>query len=291
VLIASLLLMNVISDPQSSTNFLAQDSQVVKLPKEFMFTEGPVWTKRRTLLFTDIPANRIYEWDGKAVKVFREPSRNANGLTIDRKGNLYMCEHSGRVMSQLAPDGTYTELAKLFQGKKFNSPNDLAIHPKSGVFAFSDPSYGLGRQPSEIGFRGVFLFNPKDGSITEFMKGKDQPNGVVFSAKGDFLYVADSGAGILQKFAYDGKPAGEPLWTVDAPSADGIRVDLKGNVWAACTDGVRVYSPDGKVLATIKFPEQPANLCFGGRGSTLYVTARKGVYSVELKVKGVMPGF
>jgi gluconolactonase len=103
------------------------------------------------------------------------------------------------------------------------------------------------------------------------------------------LYLADSGAGILQKFDFDGKAAKAPLWTVEAPGADGIRVDPTGRIWVAASDGVRVYSPDGKVLQVIKFPEQPANLCFGDDGSTLYVTARTGVYWLKLRVKGIMP--
>jgi gluconolactonase len=291
VIVASLFFVIQTSQVQPEVeSFLKPDSKVGKIPQEFIFTEGPVWTKRKTLMFTDIPANKIYEWDGKTCKVYREPSRNANGLTIDKKGNLYVCEHSGRAVTMTGKDGVSVELATKLSGKRLNSPNDLAIH-RSGVIVFTDPSYGLGKTPSEIGYKGVYLYNPKDRSLIEFMKGKDQPNGVVFSPKGDYLYIADSGAGILQKFKFDGKPAGEPMWTVPAPNADGIRVDTKGNVWAACRDGVRTYSADGAVISTIAFPEQPANLCFGRNGSTLYVTARKGVYWVEVNAKGVMPGF
>jgi gluconolactonase len=187
--------------------------------------------------------------------------------------------------------GNLTTFAASVDGKKFNSPNDIAIHPKSGIILFSDPSYGLGNRKAEVDGKSVYMIDPKSGAITEYFKGKDQPNGVVFSPKGDFAYVADSGAGTLHKFKFDGKPAGASLWTVEAPSADGIRVDVKGNVWAACADGVRVYATDGKLLSTIKFPEQPANLCFAEDGKTLFVTARKGVYWVRVLAKGIMPGF
>ncbi len=130
----------------------------------------------------------------------------------------------------------------------------------------------------------------KRQALTQFYKGKNMPNGLVFTPDGNKVYVADSGDGILEKFAFDGRPAGKPEWTVPAPGADGIRLDEHGHIWAACTDGVRVYGGEGKLLETIKFPEQPANLAFGKDGKTLFVTARKGVYWVEVTVKGVRPG-
>lgn len=270
-------------------SFVAPGAKIEKLPQAFRFTEGPVWTKRKTLLFSDIPANRIYEWDGKEVKVFREPSFNSNGLTLDKKGNLYTCEHGSRVVRKTDPSGNITVIASEINGKKLNSPNDIAIHPRTGVIAFSDPSYGIRPNQMEYGKKSVFILDPETEKLTEFVVGEDQPNGVVFSSRGTHLFVADSGAGTLSKFTY---PGGVSEWKVKAPSADGIRIDNRGNVWAACADGVRVYDQNsGSLLETIPFPEAPANLCFAEDGSTLYVTARTGVYSLKLRIKGVMPGF
>lgn len=272
-------------------DFIEKGADIVKIPQAFQFTEGPVWTKRKTLLFTDIPANKIYEWDGKTTTVFREPTNNANGLTFDRAGNLYVCEHGSRSVTVTGKDGKSMPLATLFNGKKLNSPNDVAVHPRGGTALVTDPSYGIRPEQAELDHKSVYMIDLKTKAVTQYYKGKNMPNGVLFSPKGDFVYVADSGAGILEKFTFDAKPAGAPVWTVPAPGADGIRVDVTGNVWAACADGVRVYNSDGKLLQTIKFPEQPANLCFGEDGKTLFVTARKGVYYVRVNVKGVMPGF
>ncbi|HLP00311.1 MAG TPA: SMP-30/gluconolactonase/LRE family protein [Fimbriimonas sp.] len=278
--------------PTVMSSFIAPDAKVEKIPQQFIFTEGPVWVaSKKHLLFTDIPANKIYSWDGKEAKVWRDGTKNSNGLTLDKSGNLYSCEHSGRALTRTKPDGTIESAASTHSdGKKFNSPNDVAIHPKTGLIVFTDPSYGLGNQPSDYGAKWVFSLETKSGKVEKVYVGKDQPNGVVFSPDGKHIYIADSGAGILEKFDWKGKEVTTPLWSVAAPSADGIRVDVDGNIWAACTDGVRIYAPDGALQQTFKFPESPANLCFAEDGKTLYVTARRGVYWVKTLVKGVMPG-
>ncbi len=273
------------------SDFIEKGAEIVKIPQVFQFTEGPVWTKRGTLLFTDIPASKIYEWNGKTISVFRDHTANANGLTIDKKGNLYICHHGTRNVTRLGVDGIEIAFADTFDGKKLNSPNDIAINPRSGLIAFTDPSYGIQPSQAELDHKSVYLHNWKTNQTTQYYKGKNMPNGLVFSTDGNFLFIADSGDGILEKFKFDGKKAGKPLWTVPAPGADGIRVDVNGDIWAACKDGVRIYSPEGKLLDTIKFPEQPANLCFGEDGKTLFVTARTGVYHVRVTRKGVMPGF
>jgi gluconolactonase len=190
------------------------------------------------------------------------------------------------------PDGQLSVWASKFGGKKLNSPNDIAIHHSGTVILFTDPSYGIQPAQAELDHKSVYMIDLKKGmDLVQFYKGKDMPNGVVFAAKGPYVYIADSGAGLLEKFKFERKPAGEPIWSVAAPGADGIRVDEEGDIWAACTDGVRIYSKEGKLLDTIKFPEQPANLCFGEDGQTLFVTARTGVYYVRVTQQGVMPGF
>lgn len=290
MLIATLTAISLFHAPME--NFIAPDAKVEKIPTQFIFTEGPVWVKSKShLLFTDIPGNKIYSWDGKEAKVWRDGTKNTNGLTLDKDGNLYSCEHSGRALTRTKVDGTVeTAASSHSDGKKFNSPNDVAVHPKSGVVVFTDPSYGLGNQPSDYGAKWVFSLETKTGRVGKVYVGKDQPNGVVFSPDGKFLYVADSGAGLLEKFEWNGAEVGAPVWSVAAPGADGIRVDEEGRIWGACQDGVRIYATDGSLLQTFKFPEQPANLCFAEDGKTLFVTARRGVYWVKTLVKGVMPG-
>ena len=286
-----MLLTLLISARLVMSDFIEKGAMIVKLPQKFQFTEGPVWTRHGTLLFTDIPASKIYEWDGKTISVNRDPSNNANGLTIDQVGNIYSCEHGSRTVSVQGKYGKVVVIASKFGGKRLNSPNDIAVYRKGGLLLFTDPSYGIKPEQAELDHKSVYMMDLKTKELTQFYKGKDMPNGVVFSPKEDFVYVADSGAGLLEKFTFNRKPAGEPLWTVPAPGADGIRVDMEGDIWAACSDGVRIYNPEGKLLDTIKFPEQPANLCFGEDGKTLFVTARKGVYHVRVTHQGVMPGF
>lgn len=273
---------------QKSMEFLAEGAKVEKLPGTFRFTEGPTWTKRGTLVFTDIPANTLYEWDGKEMTKLDPDSKNANGTTIDKDGNLYVCHHGSRVVTKRSPDGKVSVVVDNWEGKKFNSPNDIAIAPDGTVY-FTDPSYGLPRgEELPYGVKNVFYV--KDGKAVKLMTGRNQPNGLVFSPDGTKLYVADSAASKIDVLDMTVENP-EPKLLCDAPGPDGIRMDPEGRIWAACGDGVRVISPEGELLGTIKFPEQPANLCFGEDGSTLFVTARTGVYKAKLSVKGIRPGF
>ena len=273
------------------SDFVENGVEIAKIPQEFQFTEGPVWTKRGSLLFTDIPASKIYEWDGLKLSVFREDSHHANGQTLDKNGNLYTCQHGSRTVTMTHPDGGMSTLASTFNGKKLNSPNDIVVHPHGNLIVFTDPTYGIQPGEEELDHRSVYILYLRSKALIQFYKGKDQPNGLVFSGNGEYLYIADSGAGLLEKFDFNEKSAAAPRWSVPAPCADGIRMDTLGNIWAACKDGVRVYSSDGALLETIEIPEQPANLCFGIDGKTLFVTANHGVYWLQSKVRGLMPGF
>lgn len=275
---------------EKPSDFIADGAEVVKLPQTFQFTEGPTWTKKGTLVFSDIPASILWEWDGSKFSKRLTDSGNSNGTTLDKDGNVYLCHHGTRNVTKLTPDGKQTVLVDSFDGKKLNSPNDIALDAKGTVF-FTDPSYGLpAGAPLDYGAKFVFMI--KDGKAVKIMEGRDMPNGLVFSPDGSKLYVGDSAANKIDVLEVkDGVPQA-PKLLCDAPNPDGLRMDPSGNIWAACSDGVRVIGPDGVLKATLKFPEQPANLCFGGDdGKTLYVTARTGVYSIKLKAAGIRPGF
>lgn len=280
----TLLLMN------QSSDFIAPGAKIEKLPGTYRFTEGPCWTLDGKLIFSDIPANTIYQYDGKEVTKWRENTMGANGNTIDADGNVFTCEHTSRSVTKTTK-GTTTAIATAFSEKKLNSPNDIAIHP-SNIIVFTDPSYGIRTNQMEQDGKYVYQFDSKTNQIVQIYKGRNQPNGLVFSPDGKTLYVADSGAGGIDVFDYQPGKMLTPKFKFDSPGPDGIRVDSTGRIWAACGDGVNVYSTEGKLLQNIKFPEQPANLCFGASdGKTLFVTARTGVYSLKLSVAGVMPGF
>ncbi len=270
------------------------DARVTKLADGFGFTEGPVWISRDGgyLVFSDIPKNQLKKWTAKdGITTFREPSQNANGNTLDRKGRLVTAEHSGRRVSLLEKDGSLVTVVDRFDGKKFNSPNDVVVK-SDGTFWFTDPPYGLpkGEKKEQEG-NYVYRFDPATKTTTIVVKDFDMPNGLCFSADEKKLYVADSGRPHhIRVFdvAKDGIVSNGRVFAVlEKGGPDGIRCDTKGRIWSSSGNGADVFAPDGSVIAKINLPKGGANLCFGGKdGKTLFITAREGLYAVETKVKG-----
>jgi gluconolactonase len=269
-----------------------EDSPVIKLSGGFQFTEGPVWNEQeQSLLFSDIPANTIYELQPTGeINPFRKPSQNANGLTFDKQGNLLMAEHGGRKISSLSPEGNYSTVVDNYEGVTLNSPNDVVTDSK-GVVYFTDPPYGRPRDATDtLSFNGIYKF--ENGKLQLIADDLYRPNGLALSPDERSLYVANSGQPkMFMKYAVSksGK-VGKGKVFFDASSLsgegnpDGIKVDKEGNLFATGPGGVLVLSPKGKHLGTIKFPETPANLAFGGPDmKTLFVTARTGLYSIRLK--------
>ncbi|MCA9412995.1 MAG: SMP-30/gluconolactonase/LRE family protein [Candidatus Omnitrophica bacterium] len=260
-----------------------------QLQTHFKFTEGPVWNTAGFLLFSDIPANRIYKWEaGKESEVFRDPSHNSNGLTYDREGRLIACEHGSRRVTRTLQDGTIEVLAEEYDGKKLNSPND-AVVAGDGTIYFTDPPYGVTEEKRELDFQGVYRIDPS-GDLHLEHKGLDRPNGIGLSPDGKTLYVADTND---QLYSFDVQSNGElsdPNKFGDQPlkGGDGLSVDKEGNIWATGTGGVWVYASDGKYIGRLDTPEGPANCCFGGKdGKDLYITARTSLYLVRTKVEGM----
>lgn len=268
-----------------AADLVAPGVQVEQLAGGFMFTEGPARDAEGNIYFTDIPNERIHKWsvDGK-LTTFRERSGKANGLYFDQQGNLLACEGAGRRLTSIAPDGKLTVLADSFEGKKLNSPNDLWVDPKGGVY-FSDPRYGQEDGMEQDGFH-VYYLPPDRKALVRATSDLVKPNGVVGTADGKILYVADAGGG--KTYAYriqpDGSLTGRRL---AAPiGSDGMTLDVRGNLYLA-RDVVHVYSPKGEAITTIKVPEAPSNVCFGGKDrQTLFITARKGLYAIRMNVRG-----
>ncbi len=271
---------------------ISADANVEKLARGFKFVEGPVWVPRDEgfLVFSDIPANELKKWTAKdGISTFRNPSQNANGNTIDKKKNLISCEHSGRKISIQKESGTLESLVDQFEGKKFNSPNDVAVK-SDGTIWFTDPDYGLGQNKREQEGNFVFRFDPKSKTTTAVVKDFDKPNGICFSPDEKKLYVADSGKPHhLRVFDVqkDGTLANSKIFCViDKGVPDGIRCDNKGRVWSSAGDGVQIFAPDGELIGRILTPESAANLCFGGKnGKTLFITARTSLYKIETSTK------
>lgn len=281
-----------INDEAAFKKIVPLGAKVEKLAGDFKFTEGPVWISAQGgyLIFSDIPANQLKKWSRETgVTVFREDSRNANGNTIDLKKRLVTAEHSGRRISLTEKDGTIRTVVSEYEGKKFNSPNDVVVK-SDGTFWFTDPDYGLGNGKREVEGNYVYRFDPKTKIVTALVKDFDKPNGLCFSPDEKKLYAADSGKPHhirvfdVQK---DGRVAnGKVFCVIDSGIPDGIRCDSEGRVWSSAHDGVHIFAPDGSLIGKILVPEPPANLCFGGKnGKTLFITARTSLYAIETSQK------
>ena len=277
-----------IEDPAAEA-LVAADAKIEKLGGDLKFTEGPVWiADKKILVFSDIPPGKLMQWTAdKGVAEFRA-SENSNGNTLDNKGRLVTCQHTGRNVVRTEEDGSITVMVDKYEGKKLNSPNDVVVKSDMTLW-ITDPPYGVPKdQKKEMEGNWVYRFDPATKKMTVVSKDFDMPNGIAFSPDEKRLYIADSGKG-QRVGAFDVKADGtlSPAVFWMPGGSDGLRVDVKGNIYTTTGDGVVVWSPEGKRLATIKFPEHPANCAFGGDDfKTLFVTARTGLYSVKLKVAG-----
>lgn len=275
---------------------LAPNAKVEKVDGGFQFIEGPVWMAQGYLLFSDIPADAIMKWKpGAKSKVWRKPSGHTNGNTLDYQGRLLSCEHDRRV-TRTESNGKITVLASKYEGSKLNSPNDVVVKSNGDVY-FTDPPYGIKPEQAELSFAGVYRID-KSGKITLLVRDFVRPNGIAFSPDEKLLYVNDTEGMHIRVFAV--KPDGtlgegrvfaelkEP-GTEGAP--DGMKTDVKGNVYCTGPGGVWVFAPSGKLLAKIRVAEPPANCAFGDSDfKTLYMTSRTGLYRIRLQNAGVRPG-
>ena len=269
------------------SSILIKDNEVKKLGTGMKFTEGPVWIKKeKKLIFSDIPTSLQMEWTALGgVKKWREVEQS-NGNLLDLNGDLLSCQHAGRNLIKTNANGEIEILADNFEGKKFNSPNDLAIR-SDGEIWFTDPSYGLRGRKAEID--GKWVYRRKiDGSIKVLCKTFDMPNGIAFSPDEKRVYIADSGK-IGKIRAYEVVKEGllrDPLFEINI-RCDGMCVDTDGRIYTTSRGGIHVYSSNGKKIGVIEVPEHPANVCFGGENyDTLFITARTSLYSIKIKAKG-----
>jgi gluconolactonase len=267
-----------------------------------LWAEGPAWNGvGRYLVWSDIPNNVQMRWleeDGR-VTVFRNPSGYSNGNTFDFEGRELSCEHGNRRVVRYEPDGTVTVIADRFQGKRLNSPNDIAVHPDGSIW-FTDPTYGiLGNYEgfpaqSEIK-QAVYRVDPKTRQMDKVTDDADQPNGICFSPDYKKVYVADTGMpGDTRVYDIDGKALrnGKRYVKLQAyggrPSAaDGIRCDADGNVWCGAAPGVQIVAPDGTPIGIIRLPENCANISFGGtKRNRLFMCASQSLYAVYVLTTG-----
>ena len=269
------------------------------------WSEGPAWfAPGRYLVWSDIPNDRMMRWDETdgSVSVFRQPSLNSNGNTVDTEGRMVSCEHRARCVSRTEHDGTRKVLASHYEGKRFNSPNDVIVKSDGSIW-FTDPSYGIDSDyegdasASEIGAQRVYRIAPADGAVSVVASDFVQPNGLAFSPDESQLYIVDTGATHqadgphhVRRFSVNanGTLAGGAVFAVCPVGLyDGLRVDTHGNLWLSAADGVHCLAPDGTLLGKILIPETVANLCFGGvKRNRLFICGTTSLYSVYLNTRG-----
>jgi gluconolactonase len=291
---------------------IAPDAKIEKLAGGFTWSEGPVWFDGG-IVFSDVPKNTAFRWkEGMAkAEIFLQPSgmtgtpteareQGSNGLARDAKGQLILCQHGDRRVARMVAPGKFETVADKYEGKRFSSPNDLAIR-KNGDIYFTDPPYGLkGLNDSpmkEIPFNGVYRVTP-EGKVTLLTKDLTFPNGIAFSPDEKILYVAISDPRHTRVAAFDVKDDGTianertffDAETVKKPGlkggCDGMKVDKEGNVWTTGPGGVLVISREGKLLGRINTGQPTANCNWGDDGSTLYITANMFLVRVKTLTKG-----
>jgi gluconolactonase len=286
-----------------------KDAQIEKLAGGFTFIEGPLWRPSNALWFSDVVGNVVRQWtpDGKVTEILRPGGYDGNslpaggfngpnGMTADKDGAVLLCQHGNRRIARIDKDMKVTTLVDKFEGKKFNSPNDLVFRSDGSLY-FTDPPYGLPKgdddPTKELKFNGVFRL--ANGKLQAIVKDLTRPNGIALSPDEKTLYVAVSDEAHKVWMRYDlaadgtvsnGKVFADVTAEKEDGLPDGMKVDSLGNVYGSGPGGIWVFSPDGKHLGTIKPPETPANCGWGDDGKSLYITARTGLYRIKLAVAG-----
>ena len=268
-----------------------------QLFNDTLWAEGPCYIPHKDMLvWSDIPNNRMMKLVNGQVSEFRNPSNFCNGNTIDNDENLISCSHGGRCIYKTDDELNVSVVVDQFDGKKFNSPNDVCVKSDNTIW-FTDPPYGIlsdyegytGEQEYEGCY--VFCFNTKKNILKVITTNLDRPNGIAFSHDEKKLYIADTGENIKclyvfdvegdlisnQKLVYDFKPF----------FSDGFRCDKDGNIWTSAGKAIKCFNPQNELIGQLILPELVSNLEFGGKeGNTLYVTATSSLYAMELNQIG-----
>lgn len=284
---------------------LRPDARLEKLSSGTVHGEGPVYVREDdSVIWSDAHANRLLRWNpAEGTKIIRQPSHYQSGNYRDLEGRLVSCSQGQRAIVRRETDGEWRVLVDRYQGKRLNSPNDLAIK-SDGTIWFTDPVFGL-THPNQ-GYGGeqeqpgdfVFRFDPVTGEIEAVIKEMAKPNGLAFSPDESLLYVSDtSAAEHPQQHHYirvyevvDNRyvKEGRVFATIEPGEPDGFRVDVHGNIFTSSADSVQVYAPDGTRLGKIFVPELCTNLTFGGENrDRLFITGKTSLYAIDLNTKGV----
>lgn len=282
--------------------------ELERLAGGFQFTEGPVWNPDgQFLLFSDIPASSRRRWDERSgVREVANPTNKANGMTLDARRRLVVCEHSTSVISRMDGEGTgdgREVVASHYEGRELNSPNDVVVRSDGSIY-FTDPaagrtpSHGLER-PRQLDFLGVFRVPPEGGEAQLLVRDFAAPNGLCFSPNESVLYVNDTRHAHIRAFDVqpDGTLTGDRVFAAGIGSfdpsrgltglVDGMKCDERGDIWVTGPDGIWIIDPDGEHLGVVRVPESVANLHWGGPDwNWMYVTATTSLYRFRTRVSG-----
>lgn len=277
-------------------NLIPKEAKLETVATGFGFTEGPVWDKTGFLYVSDEETNKILRVYNDGHKEEWISLGDPDGNTYDRQLRLIDCASVLRAIIRISPDGKYTVLAERYQGKKFNSPNDVVLGPDGAIY-FTDPTLDLPQsEKQEIPFQGVYRLDEK-GDVTLLTKELSQPNGLAFAPDGKHFYVDDSELRNIRVYDViaggalaNGRILAEEPGGKGDGVPDGMRVDRQGNIYVTGPEGIWVWDAHGRHLGTIVVPEQPANLTWGDADyQTLYITATKSVYRLPTKARGFVP--
>jgi gluconolactonase len=276
---------------------VAKDAKLTTVATGFGFTEGPVWDPGGFLYVSDETLNKIFRVRLDGTKEPIISLGDPDGNTLDSHHRLLDCASVLRAIIAVTPDGRYTVLADRFEGKRFNSPNDVVVGPDGAIY-FTDPTLDLpAGEKQEIPFQGVYRLDAQ-GNVRLLSKELTQPNGLAFSPDGKLFYVDDSEQRNIRVYRFhrdgtisSGHIFGSEPGGKDDGVPDGMKLDQSGNIFVTGPRGIWVWDPHGRHLGTIVMPEQPANLAWGGNdGRTLYITATTSVYSLPMMARGSVEG-
>jgi len=286
-------------------HYILGNATLEPLATGFRWLEGLVWIgDADCLLFQDLPRNRTMRWlEDAGISIYRSPSSYANGQARDREGRLISCSHRERCLFRTELDGRITRLIDRHNGRRLNSPNDVAVKSDGSIW-FTDPLYGIqndyegGIQSSEQP-PALYRFDPNSGSIAVAAGDFDGPNRLAFSPDEQRLYVAETGdqttddpKQYIRMFnvGSDGQLTGGDIFHKVAPGyADGLCVDEGGNVWSSAADGIHCIDPNGRLLGKVFVPYRVSNLCFGGvLKNRLFIGGSHTLYAIFLNRRGAL---
>ena len=278
-------------DTNPGTANLFDQNELKLIASDFSFTEGCSPDKQGNVFFTDQPNDKIWKYgtDGK-LSVFMEKSGRSNGTYFDPKGNLVTCADENGELWAIKPGGKVDVILKDYQGRQFNGPNDLWINSNGDIY-FTDPYYKRDywtRTDKDMSSNDVYYLPKGAKQPTRVINDLNTPNGIVGTADGKYLYVADIGAGKTYRYTIgaNGELGGKHL--LMSYGSDGMTLDENGNIYLTTGKGVLIFNAKGEMIAQIKVPHEPSNICFSGKDmSVLFITARKAIYTLPMKVKGI----